>query len=148
MTGLTSVTGLMGIYMLTLEKLACICSHTGRRDIVRAWSRISSEDLLGTRSFNKNCPQPLLWCAQYRLELDINYLSLWHMQHIISIKNLIPVLSISFFEVLSLVFSFWIFSLGPFWIYFFPYYASYFSTVCEMTLLSSQELTFLCLKNS
>lgn len=57
--------------------------------------------------FQQSCLQPLLQCAQYRLELDINYLSLWHVQHIISSKNLIPVLNISFLSLLNLIFFFY-----------------------------------------
>lgn len=62
----------------------------------------SSEDLLGAKSFNKSCLQPLLQCSQYRLVLDMNNLSLWHMQHLISSKNKIPMLRASFPEFLSL----------------------------------------------
>lgn len=53
-----------------------------------------------------------------------------------------------FFPWISfLVFSFWTLSLRPFWVYLFPYCVPYFPTASVM-ILSSQEFTFLGLKNN
>lgn len=136
----------MGICMFTQEKLAYIRPHKGRRETGQVWSRISSEDLLGAKSFNKSCPQPLLQCSQYRLALDMNYLSLTYatlnqqQEQNTCVEGFFPWISF-------LVFSFWTLSLCPFWVYLFPYCVPYFPTASVM-ILSSQEFTFLGLKNN
>lgn len=85
--------------------------------------------------FQQSCLQPLLQCAQYRLELDINYWSFWHMQHIISSKNLIPVLSISFLSLLNLIFF-----TRPFLSLLFPLFCPLFSNCSVMTLIFTRFL--------
>lgn len=142
----TSALGLQWGYVCSHKRSWHTSVHTRGEEKQDKSEAGSSEDLLGAKSFNKSCPQPLLQCSQYRLALDMNYLSLTYatlnqqQEQNTYVEGFFPWISF-------LVFSFWTLSLRPFWVYLFPYCVPYFPTASVM-ILSSQEFTLLGLKNN